>query len=124
MSTMSPLVITSVGSDGYSFTFNAATTGLPTIAPVDDGTSTGTDNVIGTTNSFATGPVADANVSSVVITFVPFNVKGVSSDAFTYPSGLTDGLGNSVGLVNGNYFLKVTNREGSCQYVQPFVKMM
>ena len=24
----------------------------------------------------------------------------------------------------GNYFLKVTNREGSCQYVQPFVKIM
>jgi len=24
----------------------------------------------------------------------------------------------------GNYFLKVTNREGSCQYVQPFVKVM
>jgi len=28
------------------------------------------------------------------------------------------------GLKNGNYFLKVTNREGSTQYVQPFVKMM
>lgn len=28
------------------------------------------------------------------------------------------------GLKNGNYFLKVTNREGSCQYIQPFVKMM
>ena len=28
------------------------------------------------------------------------------------------------GLRNGNYFLKVTNREGSCQYIQPFVKMM
>jgi hypothetical protein len=28
------------------------------------------------------------------------------------------------GLKNGNYFLKVTNREGSCQYIQPFVKYM
>ncbi|HVS98435.1 MAG TPA: T9SS type A sorting domain-containing protein, partial [Puia sp.] len=28
------------------------------------------------------------------------------------------------GLKNGNYFLRVTNREGSCQYVQPFVKIM
>jgi hypothetical protein len=28
------------------------------------------------------------------------------------------------GLKNGNYFLKVTNREGSTQFVQPFVKMM
>ena len=28
------------------------------------------------------------------------------------------------GLRNGNYFLRVTNREGSCQYVQPFVKIM
>jgi hypothetical protein len=28
------------------------------------------------------------------------------------------------GLKNGNYFLKVTNREGSTQYVEPFVKMM
>jgi len=28
------------------------------------------------------------------------------------------------GLGNGNYFLRVTNREGSCQYVQPFVKIM
>ena len=28
------------------------------------------------------------------------------------------------GLKAGNYFLKVTNREGSCQYVQPFVKIM
>jgi hypothetical protein len=28
------------------------------------------------------------------------------------------------GLKNGNYFLKVTNREGSTQYIQPFVKMM
>jgi len=28
------------------------------------------------------------------------------------------------GLKTGNYFLKITNREGSCQYVQPFVKMM
>jgi len=28
------------------------------------------------------------------------------------------------GLKNGNYILRVTNREGSCQYVQPFVKMM
>jgi trimeric autotransporter adhesin len=28
------------------------------------------------------------------------------------------------GLKTGNYFLKVTNREGSSQYVQPFVKIM
>jgi len=28
------------------------------------------------------------------------------------------------GLKNGNYFLKVSNVQGSCQYVQPFVKMM
>lgn len=28
------------------------------------------------------------------------------------------------GLKNGNYFLRVTNREGSTQYVQPFVKIM
>ena len=28
------------------------------------------------------------------------------------------------GLKNGNYFLKVTNREGSTQFVQSFVKMM
>ena len=28
------------------------------------------------------------------------------------------------GLKNGNYFLTITNREGSTQYVQPFVKMM
>jgi len=28
------------------------------------------------------------------------------------------------GLKNGNYFLKVTNREGSTQFIQPFVKMM
>jgi hypothetical protein len=28
------------------------------------------------------------------------------------------------GLKAGNYFLKVTNVEGSCQYVQPFVKIM
>ena len=28
------------------------------------------------------------------------------------------------GLRNGNYFLKVTNREGSTQFVQPFVKLM
>jgi hypothetical protein len=28
------------------------------------------------------------------------------------------------GLRNGNYFLRVTNREGSSQYVQPFVKIM
>jgi hypothetical protein len=28
------------------------------------------------------------------------------------------------GLKNGNYFLKVTNRDGNCQYVQPFVKLM
>jgi hypothetical protein len=27
-------------------------------------------------------------------------------------------------LKTGNYFLKVSNREGSCQYVQPFVKVM
>ena len=27
-------------------------------------------------------------------------------------------------LKNGNYFLRVTNREGSTQYVQPFVKIM
>ena len=27
-------------------------------------------------------------------------------------------------LRTGNYFLKVTNRDGSCQYVQPFVKIM
>jgi hypothetical protein len=28
------------------------------------------------------------------------------------------------GLKNGNYYLRVTNREGSAQYVQPFVKIM
>lgn len=28
------------------------------------------------------------------------------------------------GLKNGNYFLKVTNREGSTQFIQSFVKMM
>jgi hypothetical protein len=28
------------------------------------------------------------------------------------------------GLKAGNYFLKITNVEGSCQYVQPFVKIM
>lgn len=28
------------------------------------------------------------------------------------------------GLKNGNYFLKVSNREGNCQYIQPFVKLM
>jgi hypothetical protein len=27
-------------------------------------------------------------------------------------------------LKSGNYFLKIVNREGSCQYVQPFVKVM
>lgn len=27
-------------------------------------------------------------------------------------------------LKSGNYFLKIVNREGSCQYVQPFVKLM
>jgi len=28
------------------------------------------------------------------------------------------------GLQNGNYFLKISNRAGSCQYVQSFVKVM
>jgi hypothetical protein len=99
------VTLTSVTSGGYRFTFNAATTGLPTITPTDDGSGTGTDIAVGGTNTFATGPVPDSGVTAVTVTFVNVNKQGVASDAFVYSSGGTDGLGNTVGLSDGNYFL-------------------
>ncbi len=82
------VIVTSVAGDGYSFTFNAAATGLPTIVPVDDGSGQGTDIPIGATNSFATGPVGATGVTQVIITFLNTNIQGVSSDGFVYANGI------------------------------------
>jgi hypothetical protein len=184
------VVVTSVSNGGYTFTFNAASTGLATVAPVDDeiytGVETGTDVPIGGTNTFLTvsvtgaswsssnggtatitannnftvgervtvfgiggatgyngtvtitaatatsfsyalgtqpsgtagfgGAVAYAssavvsatNVTQVIITFDALNEQGVASDAFVYASGAADGLGNTIGVSDGNYFLHTT----------------
>ncbi|GGA83889.1 T9SS type A sorting domain-containing protein [Puia dinghuensis] len=55
-----------------------------------------------------------------------YNLAGVV--LFTTQQQLSIGINQQTialsGLKNGNYFLKVINREGSLQMVQPFVKMM
>lgn len=60
------------------------------------------------------------------VTVQVYNLAGVV--LMTRTQQLTTGSNQQVlaisTLKSGNYFLKVFNREGSCQYVQPFVKVM
>ena len=67
----------------------------------------------------------ESNVPQQVFVQV-YNLAGVV--VFTTQQQLNTGINQQnialSGLKNGNYFLKVTNREGSLQMVQPFVKMM
>lgn len=55
-----------------------------------------------------------------------YNLAGVmlmTAQQQLYAGNNTQTVGVS-GLKTGNYILKVTNREGNCQFVQPFVKIM
>jgi hypothetical protein len=67
----------------------------------------------------------NSNAPQQVIVQV-YNMAGVA--LFTTEQQLIAGANQQSvvlsGLKNGNYILRVTNREGSCQYVQPFVKYM
>ena len=67
-----------------------------------------------------------ASTSSQQVVVQVYNLAGVSvysSTQVLYAGNNQQSIAVS-SLKNGNYFLKVTNLQGNCQYVQPFVKMM
>ncbi|HEV9035656.1 MAG TPA: T9SS type A sorting domain-containing protein [Puia sp.] len=67
-----------------------------------------------------------ASTTSQQVIVQVFDISGVvllTTQQQLYAGNNQQTVGLS-GLKNGNYFLRVTNREGSTQYVQPFVKIM
>ena len=67
-----------------------------------------------------------SSASSTQVLVQVYSISGVLLLSNTQQLNAGDNLQTVAvsSLKTGNYFLKVSNREGSCQYVQPFVKVM